>query len=167
MAAAFKFRLEKVLEMRRLKEQRLQARYNELLLLAEAERQRLLQLFAEQQRNREELTARQRGNLEVGEVMNYLDFLEYLAQQIELQTIRVREAEERAEEARQDLLKASQEKKAVEKLREKQHEEYVKTQQRAEIVFLDEISSSRFNRNQADTGGASAPRTAPGGRTGS
>lgn len=154
--ARFQFRLQKVLEMREQKEKLLQKRFMELLAAAEFEKNELRKLLERQEWYRNELIAKQRGTLEVGEVMNYLAYLESLAQWIDEQRIRVREAEERAEEARLDLLRASQEKKAVEKLKEKQYEDWVKEQQRAEIIFLDEISSVRYNKAQAD-GGKSRP----------
>lgn len=160
MARGFKFRLEKVLDMRIQKEQRLQQRFQELLAMAELERQKLAALEERQQQYREELSQKQRGSVEVNEVMNYLSYLELLAEAIIQQTEILREAEERAEEARLDLVQASQEKKAVEKLKEKQLEEFNKEQLREEIIFLDDISSSRFNRNKVEAArknGRSAP----------
>lgn len=161
VARGFKFRLEKVLDMRIQKEQRLQQRFQELLAMAEFERQKLAALEERQQQYREELSQKQKGSVEVNEVMNYLSYLELLAEAIIQQTEILREAEERAEEARLDLVQASQEKKAVEKLKEKQLEEYNKEQLREEIIFLDDISSSRFNRNKTEAArnsGRSAPR---------
>lgn len=160
MARGFKFRLEKVLDMRIQKEQRLQQRFQELLAMAELERQKLAALEERQQQYREELSQKQKGSVEVNEVMNYLSYLELLAEAIIQQTEILREAEERAEEARLDLVQASQEKKAVEKLKEKQLEEFNKEQLREEIIFLDDISSSRFNRNKVEAArknGRSAP----------
>ena len=165
--AKFKFRLQKVLEMRTQREQLLQRQYNELRKQAELEKMRLLKLIQDQETAREELSAKQRGTIAINEVMDYLAYLEVLKHDIERQTVVLREAEERAEEARQELLRASQEKKAVEKLKEKQFEEFQKEQQRLEVVFLDEVSSSRYNRQQADSGGSqSSRRPAPGARSG-
>lgn len=164
MAKGFKFRLQKVLEMREQKEKLLQQRFMELLAMAEYEKKELEKLYERQEEYRQQLAEKQQGNLEVHEVMNYLSYLEHLADAIEEQKVVVREAEERAEEARLDLMRAAQEKKAVEKLRDKQYEDWMKEQQRAENIFLDEISSSRFNRKAGTA--ASERRTAPGGRTG-
>lgn len=154
--ARFQFRLQKVLEMREQKEKLLQRRYMELLAAAEAEKRYLRELLERQAWFRKDLEEKQRGKLDIVDVMHLLAYLEGLAETIEEQKIRVREAEERAEEARLDLLRASQEKKAVEKLREKQYDDWMKEQQRAEIIFLDEISSVRYNKAQAD-GGKSRP----------
>jgi len=52
----------------------------------------------------------------------------------------VEKAEAQAEERRLELLKRSQEKKIIEKLKEKQEEEARKTQDKMEQQFLDEIS---------------------------
>jgi flagellar FliJ protein len=155
----FKFRLEKVLDMRLQREKLLSKQYQELLAQAERERRFLLELQELQAERREELARKQRGSVEVQEVMNYFTYLEALAERIEEQVIRVREAEERAEEARQELLRASQERKAVEKLKEQQFEAWRKEQLRVEGVFLDEMASSRFNRTQAET---ARKRPAPG-----
>jgi len=153
----FKFRLQKVLEMREQREKLLHKRFMELLAAAEEEKRELEKLYRYQTQYREELNRKQRGAVDVNEVMQYLHYLEALARAIDEQILRVQEAEERAEEARRDLLKAQQEKKAVEKLKEKQYEDYLKEQQRAEVIFLDEVSSSRFNRQQADAARRAAP----------
>lgn len=166
MPRKFTFRLQKVLQMREQKEKLLQARFAELQAQARLERIRLQELQEAQEAARQELIRFQRGTVDINEVMNYLNYLDRLASDIVRQEQVVREAEERAEEARLDLIRASQEKKAVEKLKEKQHEDYLKEQQHAEIVFLDEVSSARFNRNQAGTGGTRGHRTAPGGEGG-
>jgi flagellar FliJ protein len=160
-ARVFKFRLQKVLEMREQREKLLSRQYNELLMQLEHERRLLLELQQLQAERREELAKKQRGAVEVHEVMNYFTYLEALAERIEEQVLRVREAEERAEEARQELLRASQERKAVEKLKEQQYDAWRKEQLRVEGVFLDEMASSRFNRTQAET--ARKQRPAPGG----
>lgn len=146
MAPKFKFHLETLLEVRTLHEQRAQARLVDQLRAVEAERAVLAELEAQAGVYRDELAERQRGNLDIHAVMTVMSYVNALDSRVNAQAARITAAEAEAERLRAELLGATQQKKAVEKLRERHLEEYTKEQQRAETVFLDEMSATRQQR---------------------
>ena len=157
MAAKFKFHLETLLEMRLLQEQRAQARLGEQLRVVEAEKAALVELEGVAAAYRDELAERQRGNLDIHAVMTYMSYLNSVDSRIRQQLERIAGAEQEAERLRGELLKATQQKKSVEKLRERHLEEFTKEQQRAETLFLDEMSSTRQKRSGTEPSGEATP----------
>lgn len=157
MAAKFKFHLETLLEVRQLQEQQAQARLVDQLRVIEAEKAVLAELEGAATAYRAELAERQKGNLDIHAVMTYMNYLNTLDSRIHQQLACIAAAEQAAERLRLELLEATQRKKSVEKLRERHFEEFSKEQQRAETLFLDEMSSSRQKRASAAEPGGEAP----------
>lgn len=154
MAPKFKFHLETLLEVRQMHEQQAQARLVDQLRVVEAEKAVLVELEGVATAYRAELADRQKGNLDIHSVMTYMNYLNTLDSRMNQQRARIAAAESEAERLRLELLKATQQKRSVEKLRERHLEEFNKEQQRAETLFLDEMSSSRQKRaSTADPGG--------------
>jgi len=146
LAKRFVFRLEKVLDLRKQKEQEMM---RELALAKEslAREERILEELRDRlAASRRELLAKQRGCLDPNEIINYLRYLDQLREFIELQTLRVLEAERIVEETRELLLQATKEKKIVEKLKENQLKKYKEELMRAEMNFLDEVGTLRYTR---------------------
>lgn len=157
MAAKFKFHLETLLEVRQMHEQQAQARLVDQLRVLEAEKAALAELEGVATAYRAELAERQRGNLDIHSVMTYMNYLNTLDSRRHQQLARIATAESEAERLRLALLKATQQKKSVEKLRERHLEEFNKEQQRVETLFLDEMSSSRQKRASTADAGGDAP----------
>jgi flagellar FliJ protein len=96
---------------------------------------------------RSELKEKQReGKLDIEELRRYDSHLKRLANAIISQNLRLKELDIRIEEQRQVLLKASQEKKTYEKLKEKHYEVFMKEQDDEERKFIDELATSRYKR---------------------
>jgi flagellar FliJ protein len=146
LARRFIFRLEKVLDLRRQKEQEAMRELAHAKEILARERRILEDLLHKRRCGQQELIAKQRGNLDPNEVLNYLQYLDKLSEFIEHQTLRVHEAERLVEEARERLLQASKEKKIVEKLRENQFKKYKEELMKAELNFLDEVGTLRYTR---------------------
>jgi flagellar protein FliJ len=149
MSSHFRFSLAKVLELREQVEQERQRELSvELaeLYARERERVRIEQLREQYQA---ELGRLQQGTVDINQVMQYFASLKDLARELVVCQERIVEAEALVEAARARLTVASQEKKAIEKLRERQLEAWKLEQARLETLALDEASQLRFNRRVA------------------
>ena len=156
MAGAFRFGLAKVLEMREQREQEMKRLLGEALARLDEQQRQLALLERTRDEYRDEVSRLQKGAVDVAMILTCLDFLDKVATSITEQAERVVSAQEHVEEARRRLVIASQEKKAIEKLRERHFEAWQKEQSRVETNALDEASQQRFNRRAAardDAGG--------------
>ncbi|NDD28127.1 MAG: flagellar export protein FliJ [Proteobacteria bacterium] len=161
MARKFTFQLESLLEMRKLGEQRVQARLAERMRISEAERVVLAELEATAATYRAELERRQRGVVDIHEVMTYMEYIGALDGRMHAQRARIADADAEVDRVRAELVRATQQKKAVEKLRERQFEDYTKEQQRAETLYLDEMSSTRQRKGGQGVDSPGADGSAP------
>ena len=149
----FTFKLEPVLKLRKRTEERLQIELAELKLSYEREKEKLKELI--HTKNRCERDIREKYGKEettLSEVLLYIHYLEKLKMDIEQQEQLLRKIEGQVEDKRNELLKASQERKIIEKLRENSEREYREAENRKERVFLDEIATNKFIRKTLSRG---------------
>ena len=143
----FSFRLDKVLDARRLQEQQTQRR------LAEAQheklrRQKLLEK-AESELSRQEKMQRRlltRG-LNAGEALINHKFRQKLSEDTEERSQAVQESEEQVFEKRTELTKAMQRRKVLESLRERRKAEYKLDVERTEQNELDDNAARCHHNN--------------------
>lgn len=81
----------------------------------------------------------------VEKLRKYSAYISLLNEKIELQKENVKYAENNVDNYREKLVKVVQEKKMLEKLKEKKHEEFLKDELKAERGINDEIVSYRYN----------------------
>jgi len=77
-------------------------------------------------------------------IKNYNSYLSFLKSKIENQKENVNIAEHAVDINRESLIKAMQERKILEKIREKKYQEYLITQNKAEQLLIDELNSFKF-----------------------
>ena len=82
---------------------------------------------------------------DMGEIQRKKQNLEVLKEKVDAQVQVVKEAEEKRDEQRKVLTKASRDKKLIEKDREKTREKWKKLMIKEENKFLDEIASIQFS----------------------
>lgn len=146
----FRYRLEKILELKRKKEDE----EKEILgkLLAEEERQKQLKAQLEERlaQVRVELRAKQQaGDLDIEDLRRYPQHIRHLEHQIANQELKLQEIAIRILEQRQNLLRAAQERKTFERHREKCFEEFVAEQQAQEARRIDELATLKYARQQS------------------
>ncbi|MCR4402726.1 MAG: flagellar export protein FliJ [Firmicutes bacterium] len=142
----FRFRLEKLLEVRRLRENALQqdlARAQEAL---RREKGVLETLGAARGATLEALRANVCGTLNVQDIAAYYRYLGFLAHRIEEQRAVVERAAREEAAKRDALIAARRRRKVVEKLRERAYARYREGILREEQAFLDEVGSMRYAR---------------------
>jgi flagellar FliJ protein len=153
MAKSFKFRLQPVLDQRERIEQSKQ------LVVAELERQRLAvetklrQLQADMDRAKSDLRTRlagASGAVVVPDVRMQAGASLHMAAQARLVALELAGVYRRLERARQDLLIAATDRRAVELLKEKRQEEWKQEQGRLETRAVDEAATQVFVRAMSD-----------------
>ncbi len=137
---SFRFSLEPVLSYRRQVEE---MRKREFALAHRAMREhmeRLQSLFVEEARVKGDLRVQEAGALDLGEIRAQRRYLAAVVRRI----VAAREqAQRRAEEqavARAAYLKAGRERRVLERLRERRHEDWAREASREEQKFMDEIA---------------------------
>lgn len=147
MAGKFKYRLQKVLDLRYKREDNLKLELAAVTRARDAEREVL-----------EELTARQTGaqknmnsQLAAGrtsDVQMSNDYLGALEGKIKAQQKKLETAESKVKETEAEYQKAQREREVVKKHKEKSHERWLTEEKRVEGIRLDEMSSIMYNAKQ-------------------
>lgn len=135
--SAFKFRLEKVLSVREIMEERAQQTWVSQERRAHEERLKLIEL--EEQKKEIKAFGYEQSDIKLRQAM--YAFLVVLDQRIEAQHIRVHEQESAAVKAKEAWLLTRQETKKVVTLRDQQHALFMKEEERKEQKRLDDMRS--------------------------
>lgn len=135
--ARFKFRLEKVLDVREILEEQAKFKWATEENLAHKERMKLARLQEKARRTRE--FGYQHTDIEIRQAM--YAYLGVLKEQINEQNEKVREQELIASRAKDAWFVARQETKKVATLREKQYEHFIQEELRKEQKVLDDMRS--------------------------
>ena len=135
--AAFKFRLEKVLNVRQMMEESAKQEWAMQERLAREERLKLAHLRQQEQEIKD--YGYEQSDIETRQAM--YSFLDILKVRIDRQIERLNEQERITSQAKEAWLLARQETKKVTTLREKQYASFVKEEERKEQKVLDDMRS--------------------------
>lgn len=145
----FRFRLQKVMEVKEDFEKKRMAELADAKKLLRIERDKLEDLknktAACQDRIKEK---HKKKNVNPTEMELYYRYLDKLRHQIEIQFRRVCEASDEMERRRQVLLCASKERKVLEKLRERKYSAFREEMTKKEQDFIDELATTSYVRAQ-------------------
>lgn len=147
----FNFRLKKVLKHREIVENLRKEKLGKAKSELKKERDLLRKMEDTRRRTREELKERRSNLISLPEALIYETYLERMDEEVGLQTTKAAQLSQKVEKTRQDLIEASQEKKIVEKLKERREEEYSNEMKRFEQGISDEASVNQFNRKPKGT----------------
>ena len=142
----YSFKLQTLLNHRRHQEEALQK------LLADVHRELTVeqnQLHRQKRAKRENahtLQQKQATGCTVTDCLLYVNYIEQLSRDIDQQRQRVKQAEKKVRNKRQELLEAVKKRKVLEKLKEKGHQAYLKKLMQNERKLMDEIASTRHAR---------------------
>ena len=140
----FKFRLQKVLEVKQHLEK---MRQQELALLLD--KLKTEKIFCEKYINerddyRQMRTRTENQGARKSEILMIEQYLQHLKKKISHQHQIVDRLERAISEKQRELRKVMMDKKSMEKYRDKQHNEYEKTVLFSEQIFLDELAVRKF-----------------------
>lgn len=142
MAKAFEFRLQKLLDLRRLEEE---AAQRELAMAqkAVAERNRVIvRLLADEEQARDDLRLLQAGDVDIVRVRRTGEFLDSLGRSLDRERSTLRELETSEFEKRRRLTEALKGVRVLERFRERQLRRWREGLDREERKFLDEIGQN-------------------------
>ena len=142
----YRFNLEPVLNHRRLVEETLQKDLAILKISLIDENERLITYEESRVQLLEELQQIQKEGTTTSDILLYLPFIEQVSKDIERQKKKVLELEKKVEQNLKDLLEATKNKKALQKLKEKAFKTYNQKLIKNEQEFLNEVAVSQFNR---------------------
>jgi len=146
----FRYRLEKILDLKKKKEDDEKEKLAKLLAEEERERQLKAQLEAQLASVRAELKERQRnGTLDINGLRFFPQHIKHLENLILNQELRLKELAIRILEQRQNLMRAAQERKTYEKHRETSQETWQAEIDAAEAKMLDELATLKYAREKA------------------
>ncbi len=139
--AAYKFKLQKLLDYKISMEEE---KKNELSLAInrlENEKNKLLEL--KQQQNEMNSTFQQKTSqgMAVNELKLLVNYIDYYKRSIKEQRIKIKMAEDYLSTCRDELIKATQEKKMMEKLKEIDFGKYLYSEQKKEEKLVDDLVS--------------------------
>lgn len=135
--AAFKFRLEKVLNVRQMMEESAKQEWAMQERLAREERLKLAHLRQQEQEIKD--YGYEQSDIETRQAM--YSFLDILKVRIDRQIERLNEQERITSQAKEAWLLARRETKKVTTLREKQYASFIKEEERKEQKVLDDMRS--------------------------
>ncbi|MGQ9629608.1 MAG: flagellar export protein FliJ [bacterium] len=143
--AKFNFKLQRVLDIRAHREEEAKMAFAYAQGVYIQERTALDKMIANRQRYLEELKQKESSQgVSVPEVRYYYNYLGGLAKGIENQEKRVKEALFELERARQKLVKATQDKRAMEKLKDRHYKTFKEDEEKAEQSTIDEVGLGVF-----------------------
>ena len=137
---AFKFRLQRVLQVKELKENILRDKFSGIARLYNSE----IEILREQERvyrdSIDQLRNRLKDTSSAEEMVDYHHYIQGLVTRSQRQQARVEEVGVDLNKARSDLVEALKEKSAIEKLKERHYQNYMKEVERREQNQIGEIA---------------------------
>jgi len=140
----FKFRLQTVLEYRTILEERMLLRFSEAARLLEKEKNKLELLTQEKLNLFDTLKSLQKNATPVEKITMLVRYIEELKEKENGQRTIISEVSVDLEEKRKDLLESVQKRKMLEKLKEKNLEEYQLSSADFDRKVMDEMGITRF-----------------------
>jgi flagellar FliJ protein len=146
----YRFPLQKVLAYRQLKEEEAQARLAQVQREAETARQAYREAENAFLAGQADYSRRQSQQLRLSEALQASEYLALLAERLQACEAELMKQEERLQQQIAETEKAMQERKVMDKLREKDYARYQYRQAQAEQRQTDEIARNVFLRQTAE-----------------
>ncbi|MEJ2157568.1 MAG: flagellar export protein FliJ [Desulfobacteraceae bacterium] len=144
---SFKFKLEALRRYRSFQEDLVQRELAEAQRDRDQEIDRLQSLMDKRSRAENDLRRQQESRTHGPQLALYDTYIQRLAGEISEQQMRVKQAEAKCSEKMQALLEAMQNRKSIDKLKEKDLRAYMEALNQTEQKFLNEIAINQFTRN--------------------
>lgn len=139
--AGYKYKLQNILKLKENVEKEKKNEFGAATQRIENEKLKLEQLNAEMYNVNTEVEKAASEGISINELLLQQKFKEYYKNSISYQKIKVKMAEEHLEECRHRLVKAVQDKKMMEKLKEIDYEKYLYKEQKNEEKLVDDLVS--------------------------
>ena len=142
----YQFNLEPLLNHRRYQEEILQKELAGLKVRLVAEKDKLWVLRQKKRKYVQQLQEKQIDGRPASEIKLFVDFVDQLSKETEIQKQKLLEAEHNFNQKRQDLIAAMKKRKTLDRLKQKGLQAYEEKQFKEERSLMDEVASRHFNQ---------------------
>ena len=149
MARGFQFRFETLLRHRRMVEDERQRELAQLLRARMILTDQLTRMQQTIRDSKRDMTGSLAGRVDLGQVAQFVNYSQHVQSRGQQIVARLAQLEGEVEESRQRLLDATRQRKALELLRDRDHAEWRRTQDRREQEELDELATQAYVRRQS------------------
>ena len=156
--AGYKFKLQNILKLKEGMEKEKMNDFGAATQRFEHEKLKLEQLSAEMYSMYGEIERAAAQGISIGDLMQQHQFKEYYKHSISNQMVRTNMAEEHLEGCRQELIKAVQDRKIMEKLREIDYDKYLYNELKNEEKLVDDLVSFKQRSNNRRNGNAATTK---------
>ena len=147
----FEFRLQKVMETTRTREELQKRELAKALGVLHSNEQLLDEMFGRLEEQIGEYTSRRNGgSMKASEMLAYSRYSEKLAADIRRQQLAIEKLAQLVIEHRDKLIDISKDKKVLERLKEKKYEEFRKKLRSMEQKFMDEVSVRNYQNGRSE-----------------
>lgn len=137
-----KFRLQKILDVREIVEKQKQKDFSLVMQQLQNEKDNLNALIEKRSSFTDEMQFK--SKITVRGVADHHNYLDTLTRAVSYKTGEISQIEKKVDKKRQVLLKATTDRKSIEKLREKAQEEFLKEESAAQQALIDEIAMRKI-----------------------
>jgi flagellar FliJ protein len=142
----FHFRFETLLSQRRNAEERLQKELAEARRALAAAQDALAETKKALRHCAQDMRRKLDRRFRAADIRLYAPYLERLRQEVDARQKRVAAADRNVAHTRQALIEAMKKRKILDRLKERQHETYLKEASRRERKFVDEVAGRHHTR---------------------
>lgn len=139
--AGYRFKLQKLLDLRISTEEEKKNQLGLAIKRLEQERDKLEHLKAELEDMKRDFAEKSSHGTGVNDLKLLLGYIDYYKRSIKEQKLKVKMAEDHLSNCREELIKATQEKKIMEKLKEMDYEKYLYQEGKKEEKLVDDLVS--------------------------
>ncbi len=136
----FNFRLQRVLDLRITIEDQIKNQLGVIRNEVKKEEDTLERFLSEQRQRLDQVEGKATGEVSPWDMTLEVQYLQNLRNRIQLQHHKIQDLKVAEEKKREELLKASQDRKILEKLKERKFEEFQKTVESKEQALTDEVA---------------------------
>ena len=150
--ARFRYSMQNILSIKEKMETQAKQRFGEAKRNLDLEEDALNKLFILREEIEEHAREVLTGDLDVHEIEDSQMSRIICDEKIAAQKLRVKAAEDELERARTELEEAVKERKTHEKLKEKQFDEFIREENRAESKVIDELTTYTYGQKVGENG---------------
>jgi len=143
-----KFRLQKVLDVRKIVEKQKQKEFAAVMQKLQNEKDALQALIDKRSTFTDEMQFARK--ISVRGIAQHHSYLDSLTRAIAEKIREVSQIEKEVEKKRQVLLKATTDRKSIERLKEKAREEFMRNERTAEQALIDEIAMNKSKSHEVN-----------------
>lgn len=143
----FVFRLQSVLNIKKQIEDGLKNDLGKAIIEYENQKEIYNKIEEEKKNYVDSVKTKSQEGISVGDLQKYGNYIGFLNNKAKEQMVNVKNAQDNVDRYREKLIKASQERKIMDKLRKKKYTEYIKGQFKKEQQISEEISNYKYVEN--------------------